>query len=169
MCNIGKKILGFTITLFIVFYVIASTGYAEVGKIGYVDLRRAFYEYDKTKEMEEELTGLTEKSQDERTALVEKITKLRDEGELAAGAAKEQKQIEIKTELENLLEYARNVRQELLNKKNDMFREVVDDIQKVVEEIGRQEQYDYIIDSRNVMYAKEMYDLTDRVIDELKK
>lgn len=147
----------------------AGVSYAKGEKLGYVDLRRAFYEYGKTKKHEEELNKLTEKSQGERKQQIEVITKLREEVELLTGAAKDKKQAEIDKKIATLQEYDRNTRQILLNKKNEMFREVIDDIQNVVDEIGKKGNYDYIFDSRNVMYAKEGFDLTDEVIGKLNK
>jgi Skp family chaperone for outer membrane proteins len=134
-----------------------------------VDLRRAFYEYEKAKNMESELNGLTEERKSERTGKIEAITKLREEAELLTGDARARKEQMIDAKLTELQAFDRDVRQTLLNKKNDMFREVIDDIQKVVDEIGKKEAYSYILDSRNIMYAEETFDLTDRIIDQLNK
>ena len=138
-------------------------------KIGYVDLRRAFYEYEKSKTFDAELSGITDERTKERDKMVEEIRKLRDEGELLKGGAKEKKQAEIDGKITALNEFDRVTRQELLNKKNDMFRTIIDNIQKVVEAIGKKNGCDYILDSRNVMYAKESFDLTDQVLQELNK
>jgi outer membrane protein len=134
-----------------------------------VDLRRAFYEYEKTKTLEQQLNEETETRGTERTKMIDKITKLRDAAELLSGKAKTDKQAEIDEELSKLQELDRDTRQSLLNKKNDMFRAVIEDIQKVVEEIGEKGGYDYILDSRNIMYAKPDFDLTNEVIKKLNK
>ncbi len=153
----------------VVFGLMVPAGFSKDAKIGYVDLRRAFYEYEKTKTLETELTELTESSQADRTKLVEEITKLRDEAELLSGTAREQKQGAIDAKLAELQDFDRKTRQLLLNKKNDMFRQVIDDIQKVVEGIGKKDGYDYVLDSRNIMYANESFDLTDVVLKQLNK
>jgi len=157
------------IMVFVVCGLMVSSAYAQSGKMGYVDLRRAFYDYEKTKNLETELNALTEERQQDRTNKIEAITKLRDEAELLSGDAKSKKQGEIDGKLGALQEFDRETRQQLLNKKNDMFREVIDDIQKIVEDIGKKEGYDYILDSRNVMYAKEDFDLRDTVVGQLNK
>ncbi len=169
MFSSAKKVLVFLMTGFVAFGFLAPLSHAQGGKMGYVDLRRAFYEYEKTKKMENELNGLTEDRQKERDKMVEKITKLRDKIELLSGDARSKKQGEIDAELVKLQEFDRGTRQEILTKKNDMFREVVEDIQKVVEELGKKEGYDYIFDSRNIMYAKESFDLTEKVVKQLNK
>ena len=50
-----RRIIAFTAVLLFAFGLWNFSAYSEEIKLGHVDLRRAFYEYDKTKEMEEEL------------------------------------------------------------------------------------------------------------------
>lgn len=148
--------------------VLAMPAYSE-GKIGYVDLRRAFYEYEKAKTLEKGINDFDETSKKTRTKMVQDITKMRDEGELLSGKAREKKQSQIEQQIAALQEFDRTNRQESLNKKNDMYRQVIDDIQKVVEDIGKKEGYDYVLDSRNIMYANKSFDLTDQVVKVLNK
>ncbi|MBD3380343.1 MAG: hypothetical protein GF408_07785 [Candidatus Omnitrophica bacterium] len=160
-----KKVLAAAVAIMLVFG-LAGTACAE-DKMGYVDLRRAFYEYEQTKQFEESLNELTEQRQEKRTQMINRITKLRDEAEMLKGEAQSKKQAEIDRKLAELQTYDRETRQELLNKKNEMFRNVIDDIQKVVNEIGTKGGYTYILDSRNIMFADEQFDLTDQVIKQL--
>lgn len=163
-----RKMAVVCLVIFVLSQVAVSAAFAAE-KIAYVDLRRAFYEYEKTKTFETDLNALTEERQAKRTGMITDITKLRDEGELLQGDARNKKQQEIDGKLAELQEFDRDTRQQLLNKKNDMFREVIDDIQKVVTDIGKKQGYDYVLDSRNVMYAKEQFDLTDAVLEKLNK
>ncbi|MFH1394770.1 MAG: OmpH family outer membrane protein [Candidatus Omnitrophota bacterium] len=137
MIRLGRKAGLSLLTIFILFSFTAMPGYSQTGKVGFVDLRKAFYEYDKTKKMESNLSDLTEDTQAKREEMVETITKLREESELLTGGAKEKKEVEIDRQLAELQEFDRKARQEILNKKNDMFKEVVEDIQKVVEDLGK--------------------------------
>ncbi|MGB2661223.1 MAG: OmpH family outer membrane protein [Candidatus Omnitrophota bacterium] len=164
-----KKTFALSIAVFMVIGFLAPLAKADEGKIGYVDLRRAFYDYQKTKTFESELNKITDSRQKERTKKVESISKLRDELEILSGNAKNKKQTQVETEIATLNEFDRTTRQQLLNKKNDMFREVVDDIQKIVEDMGKKGNYDYILDSRNIMYSRDKFDLTDDVIKQLNR
>ncbi len=166
------KILAGCIAAFLGVLLVVPPVFAAGGgieKIGYVDLRRAFYEYEKSKTLDKELTDITNQRTKERATIVERITKLRDESELLSDDAKAKKQQAIDAEIAKLNEFDRDIRQEILSKKNDMFREIIDDIRKVVEEIGEKEKYDVILDSRDIMYAKKGFDLTDQVLMELNK
>ena len=164
-----KKTLTVLIAALMVIGILTPLANAAEGKIGYVDLRKAFYEYEKTKTFETELNKVTEQRQGERMKKVEVISKMRDEMELLSGNARNKKQTQVETEIASLNEFDRTTRQQLLNKKNDMFREVVEDIQKIVEDMGKKKKYDFVFDSRNIMYGKEDFDLTAEVIKKLNK
>jgi outer membrane protein len=165
----GRGTLAVLAAVLVVLMLVPGAAYAADGKVGYVDLRRAFYEYEKTKSMETSLTAFTEERQSERTAKVQELTKMRDAAEMLKGDAKEKRQQAIDGKLMELQEYDRSTRQDILNKRNDMFREVIEDIQKVVEEIGKAQGYSYILDSRNIMYAEKTLDLTDEALKALNK
>ena len=146
-----------------------TAAHSDTGKMGYVDLRRAFYEYNKTSKLESEINELAEATQEKRDTMVRNITRLRDESELLQGAAKERKQAEVDNMLRELQQFDHETRENILNKRNEMFQDVVADIQKVVESIGKKAGYEYILDSRNIMYADEKHDLTQEVINQLNK
>jgi len=162
-----RKITVVFMVMFVLFAGFVSSAIAENGKLGYVDLRKAFYEYDKTKEMKDKISDLTEDRQEKGQEMIAALTKSRDEAELLTGAAKEKKIAEINKKALEAQDFERKVRQELLGKENDMFKEVVEDIQGIVEVLGKEGGYDYIFDSRNIMYADKKYELTEEVIKKL--
>lgn len=169
MTKISIKFAAIITAVILVSCSAAPFAYSQGEKIGYVDLRRTFFEYEKQKTLEGDINAFTEGQQQERTKMVEELTKMRDEGELLSGEARAQKQKEIDAKLIRLQEFDRTTREDLLNKKNEMFRVVIEDVQGIVEKMGKSEKYDYILDSRQIMYADEKYDLTDRVLKELNK
>ena len=89
-----RRVMVMMLAVFVVVGLIAPVVCSAQGKIGYVDLRRAFYEYKKTKVLEDELTGLTEESQETRNEKVAAITKMRESAELLSDDAKAEKQIQ---------------------------------------------------------------------------
>ena len=119
--------------------------------------------------MDEELNKFAEANQATRETMVQNITKLRDESELLSGETREKKQKEMKDEILALQQYDKESRQILLEGKDKLLGEVMEDIQKVVSAKGTEGGYDYILDSRNIMYAAEKYDLTSEVVEELNK
>jgi outer membrane protein len=164
-----KRYAGVVFALLLAGLLVSPRAFAEGPKIAHVDLRRAFYEYEKSKVFDKELNDITNKKTEERNKKVEEIKKMRDEADKLNGEAKAKKEKEIDDKINSLNEFDRVIRQEVLTKKNDMFKVVIDDIQKIVDNMGKQGGYDYIIDSRSVMFAKEGQDLTDQVLKELNK
>jgi len=169
MFNRLSKTVSFLVVFFVMAGILSSVAYSADLKVGYVDLRRAFYEYKQTKVLEAELKDLTDQRQGKREKMIKNLTDMRDKVELLRGDAKIKKQNEMDAKLAELQEFDRTARQELLTKKNDMFRGIIEKIQKVVEDMGAKGNYDYVIDSRNIMYAQKSYDMTDSVIKQLNK
>lgn len=169
MSGSWKRFFSIAVMFFAAFCFLASPAYCLGGKIGYVDSRRAFQEYERKKSVEAELNGLSKGYQQQRAKKIEAITKLRDEAELLSEEARAEKQKEINARVAELQEFDRKTRQELLAKQNEMLRVVIDDIQKVIDEMGKKGGYDYILDSQSIRYAKEGFDITDEVIKQLNK
>ena len=160
----------FIFIMVFVLFVVCFTGiaYAEA-KIGYVDIRKAFYEYEKTKALRNDVEKKAEEYEKTREAKIKELSKLRDEVDLLEGKAKEAKEDQLNGLLVKLQAYDRDERQKLMNSENEMYKEGIEDIAKAAQQIGAQENYDFILDSRNVMYAKETFDLTDKVVAILNK
>ena len=168
MSKMNKTFIA-VIAVIIVGMFLVSPASAEAIKIGYVDLRRAFYEYEKSKNFDAELTKLTNERGEKRNKMVDEVRKMRDASELLSDSAKTDKLKQLNVKITALNEYDANTRKELLNKKNEMFRVVIGDIQKIVEDIGARDKYTYVFDSRNIMYSQKQDDLTDQVVTRLNK
>ena len=168
MSKMNKTFIA-VIAVIIVGMFLVSPASAEAIKIGYVDLRRAFYEYEKSKNFDTELTKLTNERGEKRNKMVDEVRKMRDASELLSDSAKTDKLKQLNVKITALNKYDANTRKELLDKKNEMFRVVIGDIQKIVEDIGARDKYTYVFDSRNIMYSQKQDDLTDQVVARLNK
>ena len=80
-----------------VFFIFASgLAIAESqGKIGYIDLSKAFDEYQKTKDFDKELEGKGDMKQKDREKVVQDIRKMREELELMNKNSREKKEVDI--------------------------------------------------------------------------
>lgn len=164
-----RKTVSILVIILVLMSFIQTSLLAQETKIGYVDLGKTFYAYKKMQELEKGVNEVAEASQNKRNTMIQEITKMRDEAELLNGPARDNKRAEIDARIRELQEFERQSREQVLIKRNDMFRIVMEDIQKVVAEMGKAGKYDYILDSRNVIYATEDEDLTDQVIEKLNK
>jgi len=142
---------------------------AADAKIGYVNMRKVFFEYNKTKEFNQELEKEDEKVKKEIDEKTQEIRKLRDEIDLLSEKAKAQRQPELRQKITELDEFRRRRIQELVQKKDEMFKVVRNDIVKIAGEVGRKKGYEAIFDEAVLVYSSGKNDVTDEVLKDLNK
>lgn len=132
-------------------------------KIGYVDVPKVFDEYDKTKEFDKSLEGKGASKQADRDKLVSEIKKLRDEAELLTGKAKDDKQVAIDEKIKGLQEFDRSTRDMLRKERDGMVRDILKEIEAVIQDLGKAQGYSYIINNQALVFKSETGDLTNQV------
>ena len=137
---------------------------AAEGKIVYMDLGKVFDEYNKTKDLDKQLEAKSSAKQGERDKLVAEIKKIKDELDLAADKDKAKKQAAVEEKLKKLQDFDRESRDGLRKDRDDMARTILKEIKDNIDEIAKKEGYDYILDSRAVLFGSDANNLTDRVI-----
>ncbi|MFC1576365.1 OmpH family outer membrane protein [Candidatus Omnitrophota bacterium] len=147
----------------------ATAGFAKEVKIGYVDMRKIFFEYKKTKEFNAELEKEDEKIKKEIEEKTQVIRKLRDEIDLLSERAKEQRQPELREKIRALEEFRRGKVDELLKKKEEMFQEIRENVMKVSSEFSKKNGYDIIFDEAMFVYSSDQYDVTDPILKQLNR
>ncbi len=142
---------------------------AEEIKIGYVNLGKTFDEYEKTKESDSSLEKKGEGKQKEREKLVDEIKKLKDEIVLLSNKGKEEKQPIIGEKIEKLQEFDKEVRDELRQERDEMVRDILREIDEVIQDYGKKYGYTAILNDRVLVYGNESIDITQDIIDVLNK
>ncbi len=150
-----------------VLFMTSATVAEAANKVGYVDLRRAFYEYDEAISLREEMSALTEEIQQKINEIAQEKAELREKAQMLSGDARQDAQTQYELKLAELQEYEREKRQELMAKEDSMFRRIVQDIEEIVTAIAEEDDFDYILDSRYIMFATDEMDLTDEVLQRL--
>ena len=161
-----KKMLLFALPVFFLSFLAASVSpaYAAGDKIGYVDLARVFDEYQKTKQFDKSLEAKGASKQADRDKMVADIKKLRDEAELLSAKAKDEKQAAIDEKIKALQEYDRTTRDSLRRERDGMVRDILKEIETVLQDFGKNQGYSYIFNDRVLVYKGESGDLTNQVI-----
>lgn len=136
-------------------------------KIGYVDLARVFDEYNKTKEFDKSLESKGTSKQADRDKMVNEIKKLRDEAELLTGKAKDDKQVAIDEKIKGLQEFDRSTRDMLRKERDGMVRDILKEIETVIQDFGKAQGYSFIFNDRVLVFKSETGDLTNQVIKTL--
>lgn len=156
----------FAVTLFVLNCLTASAG--EV-KIGYVNLGKAFDEYERTKESDASLGKKGELKEKEREKMVEEIKTLKDEMVLLSDKGKKEKEELIDEKIKNLQEFDRVARDELKQERDEMVREILSEIDKVIQGYGKKNGYTVILNNRVLVYGDETIDITREIIEILNK
>ncbi|MBI4430448.1 MAG: OmpH family outer membrane protein [Candidatus Omnitrophica bacterium] len=173
----GKSIFRIVVWLFLMstFFAAASScgrkpRQAVTGdKVGFVDLAAIFEEYSKVEKYDKQIEELSKVKKDERTGITEEIRKTQDSLALLSESAKQDKEKELEKQFGKLEEFDNAAREELTKRRNELLKEVFDDIEKVVQDYADENKYDMIFTSRSLIFRKEQYDVTPPVLRELNR
>ena len=165
-----KKIILAAMIMALVFTAagISQSQAAELGgKIGYVDLAHVFDEYLKTKEFDKALEAKGAMKQTEREKMVAEVKKMREESELLSAKAKEDKQVVVDEKIKTLQDFDRLTRDSLRKERDVMVRDILKEIEGVIQNFGKAQGYSFIFNDRVLVYKSEGNDLTAQVIKTL--
>ena len=148
--------------------ILISTGaFAADLKIGYVDLSRVFDNYQKTKDYDAVLQKDTEAFQKQRDEMVNKLKDAQGKMALMKEEEKQKMSADFEKQKNDLIEFDKNKRTELTNKRNEKVREILLEIQKIVEGFAVKEGYTYILNDRVLVYGNKDNDLSEKVLKAL--
>jgi len=150
-------------------FLFTGLSFAQEAKIGFVDLSRSFDEYQKTKDFDKDLEKRGDIKQQEREKIVKEIRKLRDEAELMNEKAKEKKEGEIETQIRSLQEFDQEAKSELTKERDDMVRDILKEMNTVIQKYGESNGYSIILNDRVLLYGGKALDITDEIIKILNK
>ena len=162
-----KKLAAFTVLVLVVAGVWMSgmpKASAAADKIGYVEMATVFDEYLKTKEFDKSLEAKGTQKQAEREKMVNEIKKLKDETELLSASAKDEKQAIIDEKIKSLQEFDRSARSSLGKERDNMVRDILKEIEAVIQDYGKSQGYSFIFYDRALAYKSEGGNLTTQVI-----
>ncbi len=148
-------------------FLVSSVGIASAQtdvKIGYVDLSRAFDEYKKTKDFDKALEKKGDTKQTQREKVVKDIRKMRDELELLNEKARMKKEGDIEAKIELLQQFDQDAKSELIKERDDMVRDILEEMNDVIQDYGNSKGYSIILNDRVLLYGGTSMDLTDEVI-----
>lgn len=162
-----KKLLGIAVILLCM--TLCGSVFAEDIKIGVMNFRQAFLEYEKTKDFQKELETKDEAAKKEFDDKAKEVRKLRDEIELLSEKAKEKKREELLKRTNELNAFRRTKGEELLRWRDTEMREINGDIINIVNKYAEKNKYDVIFDKMSSVYSSEKYNITNEIITELNK
>jgi len=143
---------------------LSAQAQAQSIKVGYLDLSKTFDNFEKTKEYDSVLEGLTKSYENTRNEKIEKMKEAQGRLALLKDEEKAKLEEEIETMKADLLEYDRAQRTDLTKDRDEKIREILLEIEKVVSDFAKKGNYDYILNDRVLIYGNEQLNVTDDIL-----
>ncbi|MFH1624331.1 MAG: OmpH family outer membrane protein [Pseudomonadota bacterium] len=143
---------------------------ASATGIGYVDLQRALNMSDAGKEAKRLFSQKVRKAQETVEAKQEELKRLKDSIEkqslILKGDAKRERERAYQKELRDYQRFIKDSQEELKREEAEMSQDIISELGKVVERIGKEGNYVLILEKTRsaVLYASDTVDLTGTVI-----
>ena len=146
-----------------------ATAFAQENnfKVGHVNLSLVFDSYHKTKAFDQELEKDAETKRKDREELVTEVRKLRDELELLSPEKRSTQQSAVDEKVAELQAFDKDSRQDLRQRRDEMIREILGEIDGVISQYGRENGYDYIFNDRVLVFKNEANDISQEIIKKI--
>jgi len=161
-----------------VFFLMGTeSSYAQM-KIRYVNSQRILAEYPEAQEVQRKLDELRASYEKEYNQMLQQYDQLAKELQSQSLLLSPEKKAEKEKQLQELGMRIEQYRIQKLGPEGEYFQQnqkltqpLFDKINRVIQQISQDEGYDFVLDVVQgvVLYAKPEYDITDRILEELKK
>jgi outer membrane protein len=147
-------------------------------KLGFVNTEKIFTQFEGTKIAQEKFNKEVAKWEQEASKRVKEITEMKEQLEkqslLLSAERKKTLEDSLRQKVilhEKFLQEKFGQRGDVLSKNEELTKPILEKIQKIIDKIAKDDQFDFIFDLRagGLVYAKQSYDLTDRVLAQLAK
>ena len=162
-----RYLLLFLVTCHVTLALLLVPAVGAEGKIAVVDLGRAFDAYEKTRQLDRQLEERSNTKQAERERMVSEIRRMKDELELMSEQGREDRQVALDEKIRTLQEFDRQTRDALKRDREAMVKEILEEIEDVIQRYAKAQGYDFVLGDRAVLYADKAADITDRLIKTL--
>jgi len=145
-------------------------------KIGYVNSERIFTQFEGTKVAQEQFNKEVARWEQEASQRAKTISDLRGQLEKQSLLLSADRKKTLEDSLrqliithERFLQEKFGQRGEVLTRNEQLTRPILERIQRIIDRIAKDEQFDFIFDLRagGLVFAKDSYDLTDRILAQL--
>jgi outer membrane protein len=162
--------------ILIALFVMSGSAFAKELKIGYIHSQRILSEFQESVEAQRTLDEEQKQWVDEAKQMELEITALEEEFENQSLLVSEEKKAERMQEIQaKYLEYQRFQQEiwgdtgRLYQRNQELTKPLIDKVNAVIQKLGEEGDYDIIFDAAvgNIVYAKDDYDMTDLVLEDL--
>jgi outer membrane protein len=171
-----KSVGRLSLSIIFVFGILSFT-FAQL-KIGYINVEEIFKNYSGTKEAQAKMDKEIAKLEQEAEKMQKEIKDLKEQLDKQSLLLSAERKAELEAKLKQKMQEYQDFLQskfgnkgEILAKNEELTKPIIEKINKIIEKIAKDENYDYILDTRagGVIFAKPAYNLTERVLNILNK
>lgn len=163
-----KKLAVMLTAAFTGIIILTGLAYAQ-DKLAYIDLSRAFSEYNKTKDFDKKLTEKENSYITERDKKLGEFNTLKDKFALLSDKDKDAKKGELESKAKTLKDFVTKKEEELRKEQEDKMKEILKDIQDAVKVHSDKTGITVVFNDRVLVYQTKSMDITDSVLAILNK
>ena len=156
------------IVLMLISLVFSGNGLAKELKIGYVDVFKVMNDSNIGKSMKKDIAERANELEKEFTTKGEELKNFLEETRRKSTLFSEEtlklKELEYQKRLLSLQELKESASKELGEKKAEVETDLRNNIREIIDKIGKEENFDAILEKAAVIYNKSFLDITDRII-----
>jgi outer membrane protein len=151
-------------------FLLADVGWAqERVKIGFIDIQRAITESQSGKRAKEKFQAQVKKAETELLKEKQEMERLKSELDKKGPLLKDEERRNLEADLQRrYVSYQRSMsdqQQELRQRENQMTADILKELEKIVNEVGKAEKFTLILERSQILYSDQGIDITNRVIE----
>jgi outer membrane protein len=138
-------------------------------KIGFIDVQRAISESQAGKRAKEKFQAQIKKAEGDLLKEKSELERLKSDLDKKGPLLKDEERRNLEAELQRrYTTYQRGMtdqQQDLRQKESEMTADILKELEKIVNEVGKAEKFTLILERSQVLYSDQGIDITNRVID----
>lgn len=133
-------------------------------KMAFINLSKVFDEYKKTQKYDKELEEKGQGKIAEREKKVKEIKDLQDKLSVLSKTEKEKTESKIDEKMKGLQQFDSNMQTDLRIERDNMLKEILKEIEKVIKEYAEKNKITLILNDRILLYGDKTLDVTDDIV-----
>ena len=147
-----------------------SVSYAQERiKVGYIDIQKVISESQAGKRARDRFQAQVKKAEADIVKERQELERLKSDLDKKGPLLKDEERRNLESDLQkrsvNLQRSMSDHQQELQVKNNEMMSELLKELEKIVNEVGRAEKFTLILERSQILYSDQGIDITSKVIE----
>ena len=157
------------LVLFLILLCVRAVGAQERVKIGFIDIQRAISESNAGKRAKERFQAQVKKAEAELLKEKTELERLKADLDKKGPLMKEEERRSLESDLQRrYVNYQRTMtdqQQELRQKEGALTGDILKELEKIVNEIGKSDKFTLILERNQILYSDQGIDVTNKVIE----